>query len=145
MTGIIKLILRSCKNHRYLMCIAATLFSLSAITAETTQKEKPSEISKQKFISIFLPHFSKTVCDDTGIFRKCFSINKSQCGSSVELIGTECSKEVGGHMPKSLKSAHDSQKWGGKLALCIRQKFTEKHRSKLEKDNSSCKSLSSKK
>ena len=144
MTGIIKLILRSCKNHRYLIC-AAALFSLSAIMAETDPKEKRTEIPKQGFISIFLPHFSKTVCEDTGIFRKCFSINKPQCESGVQLIGIKCSKEVGGHMPKSLKSAHDSRKWGGKLAHCIRQKFTEKHRSKLEKDKSSCKSLSAKK
>ena len=136
----------------------AALATTSGVFAGKTNEERHPEIHKEKFLALYLPHFKRLVCADpgqmrrcvslqrqcdqgTGIFRQCFSMPKQGCEQSVEEIGAVCVREVGGHMPKVIKSAHDSGKWGGKIALCIKKRFARKHRHQLSKDTSICKSL----
>ncbi len=157
--------MRSIKSIQSLPGAFLTILLLLALTApagisagDTGTVKKHKEIHKEKFLALYLRHFKRLVCADegqirqcislkekceqgAGIFRRCFSLNRQQCEQSVETTGTACGREIGGHMPKVIKSAHDSGKWGGKIALCIKKRFTLQHRNQLSKQTSICKSL----
>ena len=97
-----------------------------------------AEISSSKFISNFIPHFSKQGCSSKGVLRHCFRVKQKLCLSGAAAAARHCQKVIGRVMPAQLNNSAESSYWGSKLGTCISQYFGKQNIALINQTDHSC-------